>query len=737
VIPGAERSDAQRNQALTDRQRLEMEARQQQSKMRRLDGNSGDAGPLFNDQPDMFAAPAAAAPVAPTFPTTLEALAPKGRLSHIYGEYQGERFYLDSLAGNPDRRMNDLSKVLPGVRILSTDRADGTSINGDRKALDAKLAAAKEATPAADAQTESLVGESWAVWPNGAAEPTTKRVISTEMRNGAPVFLVQTDGERTADILTAEQVAQERTRDTRNLESRKARKDADRQKEVAEKKRKDEAEDVDGFTDNMTPLQAGKVLGALTAKVNYNGRAVSRRDLIREKVNNGAVIEELDAEGEILMSPDETFLNRKAITKIGLDYAKHLIAARDSQDTNQPAPSPTDPKAEAALKWLRDKAVHVPAQDETITVTDAMAEEDGIAPGEYRVRMFTFRGEIPSHMKTALRGVGDNHDFARSEFIRFGNQRSNQNTIEYTRMERDAVTPTSTPSQRTKGEPAAKIEDFGEKLEGARKDTWAGYADRMKNAEDVDIHAEPLSKSWPAPDYEKLIAEGIDPWTVAFIRVARDSIPTKPQKSWRLKGWAADVATLRNFAGKLIDGTYTKEDILRSKSGAFRERETIELYLAVGHGKSLKGLHLGAARYVVLNGVRHDPELVRWEVTAKGKATPFGNMPRVLAHGATKAEAIEAFKKVYDTLDAAPAKAKKGPKLIIYSRDGRKTWHVGVKIGSNHIDLRSADTVAEARRMIAEEADAIIEQLNRMRDTPRERRDENQPRVGGDHRSGG
>jgi hypothetical protein len=171
----------------------------------------------------------------------------------------------------------------------------------------------------------------------------------------------------------------------------------------------------------------------------------------------------------------------------------------------------TTPKAEIALKWLRDKAVHVPAQDETITVTDAMAEEDSIAPGEYRVRMFTFRGEIPSHMKTALRGVGDNHDFARSEFIRFGNQRSTQNQIEYTRLERDAVTPTSTPSRRTKGEPAARIEDFGEKLEGARKDTWASYADRMKDAEDVDINAEPLSKSWPAPDYEKLIAEGVDP----------------------------------------------------------------------------------------------------------------------------------------------------------------------------------------------------------------------------------
>jgi hypothetical protein len=43
-----------RRTSLTDAQRTEIAVRQQQSRIRRLDGNTGDAGPLFNDQADMF-----------------------------------------------------------------------------------------------------------------------------------------------------------------------------------------------------------------------------------------------------------------------------------------------------------------------------------------------------------------------------------------------------------------------------------------------------------------------------------------------------------------------------------------------------------------------------------------------------------------------------------------------------------------------------------------------------------
>ena len=52
----------------------------------------------------------------------------------------------------------------------------------------------------------------------------------------------------------------------------------------------------------------------------------------------------------------------------------------------------------------------------------------------------------------------------------------------------------------------SNIQDFGEKLEGAKKFT---YTFKEALADDIDISAVPLSKSFPQPDYDKLIAGGI------------------------------------------------------------------------------------------------------------------------------------------------------------------------------------------------------------------------------------
>lgn len=48
-----------------------------------------------------------------------------------------------------------------------------------------------------------------------------------------------------------------------------------------------------------------------------------------------------------------------------------------------------------------------------------------------------------------------------------------------------------------------KIEDFGEKIGGARKDLYAAYCDLMKVATEEEIEKVPLSKSFSAPNYKK------------------------------------------------------------------------------------------------------------------------------------------------------------------------------------------------------------------------------------------
>ncbi|MBQ8697563.1 MAG: hypothetical protein IJ521_00995, partial [Schwartzia sp.] len=55
---------------------------------------------------------------------------------------------------------------------------------------------------------------------------------------------------------------------------------------------------------------------------------------------------------------------------------------------------------------------------------------------------------------------------------------------------------------------SAKIEDFGEKIGGARKDLYSIYKDMLALAAKEEIEKVPFSKAWPKPDYEKLLKNG-------------------------------------------------------------------------------------------------------------------------------------------------------------------------------------------------------------------------------------
>jgi hypothetical protein len=285
-----------------------------------------------------------------------------------------------------------------------------------------------------------------------------------------------------------------------------------------------------------------------------------------------------------------------------------------------------------------------------------------------------------------------------------------------------------------------KIDDFGERILGARKD----YAAVMKAAESVDVSAEPLSKSWPEPDYQKLLDGGSDPWVVAFIRAARDEIPTKPQKAWKLKGWVEQVTLMRDFASKLLDGTISKE-ALQERLGRYefmRLKRTldgrIDLYQEVGHGLSLKGVTMEAHSYTFYAGTHYSPPLEMWTVEKPAKATAFGSWPREMAKGKTRDEAIANFKARYAQFVAeakgeAPATEVK---FDIYTRDGRKTWVIGKKVGKGYIDLAKFSDVKEARKFLSENRDDLVRELEAAKDIPPERRPTNSPRIGADHRNG-
>ncbi|WP_417518707.1 LPD5 domain-containing protein, partial [Marinobacter sp.] len=288
------------------------------------------------------------------------------------------------------------------------------------------------------------------------------------------------------------------------------------------------------------------------------------------------------------------------------------------------------------------------------------------------------------------------------------------------------------------GQPQAPIDDFGEKIEGARKD----YASKLAAAKDKDVASVPLSESWPEPDYQKLLDAGIDPDAVSFAHAARDEVPPKPRAKWKLKGWVRQVEALRNFTESVLDGDVSVADLRDfAKKDRYHAVEVqvfnrADLYAAVGHDKSLKGLRFYPAHFTIYEGEHGN--FNKWLVERVAKTGSFGNMPRKLVAEDTKEQAIEAFRKVHAELDGKDKTAKHTRFDIYSSRYDRNDVFIGKKIGRDVVRIKEGFTTpTEARAYLAENQAELERTLDKMKHIPNHRKAGNSPRVGKDHRNGG
>ncbi len=300
------------------------------------------------------------------------------------------------------------------------------------------------------------------------------------------------------------------------------------------------------------------------------------------------------------------------------------------------------------------------------------------------------------------------------------------------------------PATPRAAQPASRIEDFGETLPGARKMLYAeAYADGMAKAKELDVKAHPLSKTWPEPDYAKLLEGGVAPDTVALARALRDAVPTKPQSTWKLRGWSDRVTMLRGFADDLLSG---RNDPAAVRAELHRDSiprgiaNQAALYEAVGHERSLKDIKLDAGRYSMYEGVAYDPPRTIWTVSRAAKASSFGNWPRELAKGDTREAAIEAFKRRSAELLAEQSAPVRGASFEIYSKraGGAREFFVGKKIGRNVAELKTGfPDVKAARAYLADNQTELENLLQRYKDVPPVRNSQNAPRIGQDYRKGG
>lgn len=297
-------------------------------------------------------------------------------------------------------------------------------------------------------------------------------------------------------------------------------------------------------------------------------------------------------------------------------------------------------------------------------------------------------------------------------------------------------------AEKISDKPLTLIEDFGEVLHGARKHYAQAYKDKIDAAMEDDIASEPLSKTWPEPDYQKLLDEGSDPWIVAFVHAARDEIPNKPRQNWKLKQYVSSVTALRGFSNQILDGGISKETLLSRLNDReyshLRDKMSsrVELYMAVGHKKSLKGVSVHVGSYSLYGGIKYTPPRTIWSVQKKAKATAFSNWPRELSIGETKEEALNNFKMKYDSLEINKPSTKE-VKFDIYSYQSRPNETIiGKKVGRNTIDLKTFETTKEARLYLSDHHDELVKVLEKKKFVPNHRSNENQTRVGDEHRNG-
>ena len=79
----------------------------------------------------------------------------------------------------------------------------------------------------------------------------------------------------------------------------------------------------------MSAMLAERARAALTKNRNADGRISTVGEIIREKVAAGAIVSEVRGEAR-LTAPSGSFLGEAQITKMGMDYARWLVAKSGS-----------------------------------------------------------------------------------------------------------------------------------------------------------------------------------------------------------------------------------------------------------------------------------------------------------------------------------------------------------------------------------------------------------------------
>lgn len=273
---------------------------------------------------------------------------------------------------------------------------------------------------------------------------------------------------------------------------------------------------------------------------------------------------------------------------------------------------------------------------------------------------------------------------------------------------------------------AGKIEDFGEKIGGARKDM-----ERSLNREytDDDIATQPLSKIWPKDDYLNIE----NPFLSAFYYAAREEIPTKPKLSYRVKSWVQKVKMFRGLAKLAV----TK---------LINEQRIIEF------SKEFPGLDNFFARVQVLSRVPNRQDWSRVESVAiypdSGKYDSNGifintPMAQIKVDGRTTVVNVTDIDRVAESVNNLLQKEKPNDdKKMQFELRGRTgSYFINKKGDREYRKLKTFTDLKEASQYLKNNYDDLVAAWELVKESDNVKKtdvrgEENRPRTGQDWRQG-
>lgn len=273
------------------------------------------------------------------------------------------------------------------------------------------------------------------------------------------------------------------------------------------------------------------------------------------------------------------------------------------------------------------------------------------------------------------------------------------------------------------------INDFGEKLGGARKDVWGGFSEAIQDQQNT---AElPLSKAWPEPNYKELAEKGVSAESIALMAAMRSEIPSKPRVASKVSRWSEKVNTLKSFAADLMSGDRDIATVMQNmRNHSSKLAAIVDAIPSIAKAdldtlKSVADYRINSGSFSIFGGKTYSPSKVFYFIERNGRPVYDGASETLSDVQALLTKVIKA-----EQADGSNATNGKKSKISVYRDRYTKDVYLGWKGAAGVLKIKSFDDLGAAREYLKNNRDEVEQTLQKMKETPSMRKPVNDDRIG-------